>query len=544
VQSSSSRRPTQGRANVSRGMLAFVLAACWSCESRPSVQQQDAGWHAVTPPSSGLEDGGVRNDAETRDVRTTSDGPQVTGVDARGIDGASANLGSDGGTDSGRADGGELPCLPAPANERVLQVAVGGGQSCAILSGGVLKCWGIYGAQLGLGGTMSHGDVPNSMGANLPAVDLGTGRTAVSVSLGFEHTCVLLDDGNVKCFGGNTWGQLGLGDTNERGNAPGQMGDALPVVDLGAGRTAKAISAGCGHSCAILDDGDVKCWGSGESGALGLGDTLDRGDMPGQMGDALPTINLGTGRTAVAVSASSASGTGYGHTCAVLDDGSVKCWGYNDAGDLGLGDRVNRGDKPNEMGDALPTVDLGTGKTALAVKAGYVFTCALLDDQTVKCWGSGDFLGLGRIDSRGQYPGQMGDALPAVDLGTDRLALDLAAGYTSTCALLDDGHVKCWGMNFVGQLGIGDTMDRGTEPYQMGNYLPEVNLGACHVVSVDNGTGTSGGTAANCALLENGTLKCWGAGGELGIGDTMLHGESPDQMGDNLPTVKLFSDAW
>ena len=106
------------------------------------------------------------------------------------------------------------------------------------------------------------------------------------------------------------------------------------------------------HTCARTFDGAVKCWGSNGSGELGVGDTMERGREPGQMGDALPAVDLG-GLRATSISA------GRYCTCALLDDRSLKCWGQNLAGNLGLGDIKRRGDDPGEMGDALPFVDLG-----------------------------------------------------------------------------------------------------------------------------------------------------------------------------------------
>ncbi|KAG2433214.1 hypothetical protein HYH02_012755 [Chlamydomonas schloesseri] len=180
----------------------------------------------------------------------------------------------------------------------------------------------------------------------------------ITISAGYEYTCALLDNGSVKCWGWNDDGQLGLGDTSYRGDGPGEMGDTLPAVALGTGRTATAISAGGLHTCALLDNGSVKCWGWNDAGQLGLGDTSHRGDGPGEMGNRLPAVELGTGRTATAISA------GGLHTCALLDNGSVKCWGWNDYGQLGLGDTSWRGDGPGEMGNRLPAVSLGTGRTA------------------------------------------------------------------------------------------------------------------------------------------------------------------------------------
>jgi alpha-tubulin suppressor-like RCC1 family protein len=190
------------------------------------------------------------------------------------------------------------------------------------------------------------------MGATLPAVDLGPGRTALQVIAGDRHTCARLDDGSVKCWGRNLEGQLGLGDTVQRGASPGQMGASLPSVSLGPGRTALQLTAGAEHTCARLDDGSAKCWGRNDFGQLGLGDTQPRGGGPGEMSAALPAISLGPGRTALGLAA------GGGHTCARLDDGAVKCWGLNDVGQLGLGDTLNRGDGPGQMGAALPVVQL------------------------------------------------------------------------------------------------------------------------------------------------------------------------------------------
>jgi alpha-tubulin suppressor-like RCC1 family protein len=211
-----------------------------------------------------------------------------------------------------------------------------------------------------LGVADDRGDEPGEMGVNLPYVDLGTGRTATRVVAGSWRTCALLDDATVKCWGYNIEGQLGLGDLEYHGIAPGQMGDALPVVNLGTGRAVADVSSGPAHMCARFTDGALKCWGDNFSGELGLNDAERRGGAPTDMGDALPVVNLGTGRRAVAISC------GGSHTCAVLDDGSVKCWGRGFFGQLGLGDNYNRGDGTNhlgnpadEMGDNLPAIDLG-----------------------------------------------------------------------------------------------------------------------------------------------------------------------------------------
>src|SRR5262249_46538001 len=150
-------------------------------------------------------------------------------------------------------------------------------------------------------------------------------------------------------WGFNSTGRLGLGDTTNRGDnrdMPGhQMGDKLPPVNLGMDKKATALAAGMHHTCAVRSDGSIKCWGENNYGQLGLGDNTPRGSMPDQMGAQLPLVNLGTGKTVTALSA------GYEHTCALLNDGKVKCWGENDHGQLGLGDNKNRGDMPSQMGN-------------------------------------------------------------------------------------------------------------------------------------------------------------------------------------------------
>jgi alpha-tubulin suppressor-like RCC1 family protein len=255
------------------------------------------------------------------------------------------------------------------------------------------------------------------------------------------------------------------------------MGDSLPAIDLGTSRTAVAIAGGSNHTCAILDNASLKCWGLNSTGQLGLGDTADRGDNAGEMGDNLPAIDLGSGRSVVQVAPSSSPS--FSHTCALLDNGSVKCWGYNSSGQLGLGDTVNRGDNAGEMGDNLPAVNLGAGRSAVSIAVGSIFSCALLDDGRVKCWGSNTngYLGAGDTANRGDNADEMGDNLPAIDLGAGRTAVAIAAGPNHACAILDNASLKCWGFNSSGQLGQGDTNSRGDNVGEMGDNLPAVDLG-------------------------------------------------------------------
>ncbi|MCP3063673.1 Ig-like domain-containing protein [Myxococcus sp. K38C18041901] len=416
----------------------------------------------------------------------------------------------------------------------VRSIFAGAGTTCAVFTDGRLKCWGKNGmGQLGLEHADDRGDGrASNLMSNLPFVRVGTDVRVAMMGLGDGFSCALLEGGAVKCWGDSEQGQLGLGDTQRRGDGPGEMGDALPRVDLGTGRTAKTLVSGLKHLCAILDDGAVKCWGDNWDGRLGLGDTQPRGDGPGEMGNALPAVNLGTGRTAKALAA------GGRHTCALLDDDSVKCWGENAWGQLGLGDKVVRGDGPGEMGDALPRVNLGTGRTAKAIAAREHSTCALLDDGSIKCWGGNPYgaLGLGDKVHRGDDAGEMGDGLPRVDLGTGRTAKTLTVGSIYACALLDDGSVKCWGGGYAGQLGLGDWNNRGGEPGEMGDALPRVNLGAGRAV-----TSLAAGAHHTCATFDEGSVKCWGANhsGQLGLNHSDHRGDNPGEMGEALPPIEL-----
>lgn len=428
-------------------------------------------------------------------------------------------------------DGTCEPDPNAPGVE-VLQLVAGAGHVCARHVTGEIKCWGDHSTgQLGLGNVDRHGDEPDEMGYYLPVLDLGTDRTAVDLVTGGNHTCARLDDdsvkcwgsnshgqlglgdlknrgddddemgdalgtvdvgfsaveqlcagtdftcamsdaGAVKCWGGNAYGQLGQGDTMDRGGQAGQLGGALAAIDLGANAT--GISCKARHACALLEGGDVKCWGYNQDGQLGLEDVDARGDATGEMGGNLPTLSLG-GKADTLVAA-------WSHSCVRMTGGGVRCWGDNPSGGLGLGDTVTRGDQPGTMGGALSDIDLGTSSKVMDLTVGFGHTCASFEDGSVRCWGfnGGGALGLGDALARGDQGGEMGSNLPAVDLGTDVTAVAVTAGNGFSCALVNipevDGVVKCWGSNQKGQLGQGDSKDRGDQSSEMGDALPFVDL--------------------------------------------------------------------
>lgn len=415
-----------------------------------------------------------------------------------------------------------------------IAVAMNKYHACAILAAGELKCWGDNSdGQLGQGDTAPRGTRPAEMGAYLPAIDLGGGLTVRTVSAGGNFVCAIVHSGQVKCWGKNYYGQLGVGSASDHGQQANTMGASLPFVNLGTSRTATAIATGSRHACALLDNGTVKCWGDNSTGRLGLGNKTSRGSTEASMGDALPAVRLGSGRLAIGLAAGSL------HTCALLDTGAVKCWGDNSAGELGLGDTFVRGDSYGDMGMYLATVDLGSGRTAKEIVAGDYHTCAMLDDGTAKCWGvnSDGRLGIGDAENRGDHRNEMGNNLPPIALGTGRTAKALSAGARHTCALLDDGTVKCWGDNSHGQLGQGDRTNRGDTPGSMGDALAAVQLGTRRYARA-----IATGSTSTCALLDDYTVKCWGdnSHGQLGQGHLDTRGNQADEMGDYLRTTALY----
>jgi alpha-tubulin suppressor-like RCC1 family protein len=331
--------------------------------------------------------------------------------------------------------------------------------SCATLAGAALRCWGYGGdAALGYGNRLSIGDdeTPDVAGP----VNLGDGAAVVAVSAGQVHTCALLTGGitggRVRCWGFAGNGRLGYGNETIIGDneTPGSVG---PVF-LGADRAAVAITAGRAHSCAILDDAAVRCWGFAFDGRIGYPDLAPdpiNGPRPANVGDdetpgSLPPVSVGAPATAISA--------GDSHTCAILAGGSVRCWGFAGNGQLGYGNMVHIGD--DELPSTAGPVLLGAGRTAVAIAAGDFHTCVVLDDANVRCWGFGGNgrLGYGNNTTVGATAALTPDKVGPVNLGPGRTARAIAAGASHTCALLDNGTVRCWGFGANGQLGYGDKL--------------------------------------------------------------------------------------
>ena len=453
-------------------------------------------------------------------------------------DGANGQLGN-GGTSVK-----STPTLTSSLGTGRSAVALSSGQyhTCAILDNGSVSCWGDgANGQLGNGGTSNQ---------NTPTLtsSLGTGRTAIALSSGESHTCAILDNGSVSCWGYGNYGQLGNGGSSDK---------STPTLtsSLGTGRTAVALSSGGQHTCAVLDNGSVSCWGYGTYGQLGNG-------LGSNHNSPSLTSSLGAGRTAVALSSG-----GY-HTCAILDNGSVSCWGDSIYGQLGNGGTAYK---------LTPTLtsSLGTNRTAVALSSGQHHTCAILDDDSVSCWGAGGAGQLGNGGTSQQYPPTLTNSL-----GAGRTAVALSSGSQHTCAILDNGFVSCWGSGGVGQMGSGGNWNQksptltsslgagrtvalserdldgdgilnifDSTPYppttNPPNPLPQRNVAGFQEGSIYTNTTLSAGGEHTCAILDNGSVSCWGKGtsGQLGNGLEYNH-NSPtltSSLGAGRTTVALSS---
>lgn len=354
-----------------------------------------------------------------------------------------------------------------------VEVATGRLHSCARLADGSVQCWGDNrGGQLGIG-TMS--DQPT-----LERVTVRGLSGSTRLVLGANHACVLMADQTVRCWGSNTYGQLGDGTTQNRGSV-------APVAGLSG---AVSIAAGGDVTCAILGDGSARCWGQitdalqpqgasasatpwmpvpteipgmagvtsisvggqgtvcglERSGAIlcwGFNGNAEVGDgTVGTYGDRVIEADFyrRTARRALGISSATQVSLGFAHGCARLGDGAVRCWGHNAAAQVGTG------------GDSMAPISQPTAVAALGgasgVSAGERVSCALLADRSVSCWGA-------VLGATGLAPTPR--AIP--DL-TD--VEQLSVGHHHACARLSSGAVRCWGDNASGQLGDGTTTTRST----------------------------------------------------------------------------------
>ena len=364
------------------------------------------------------------------------------------------------------ASGGKTQALiTPPIMTNIRAIDLGWEHTCALTTSGAVKCWGAnWSGQLG-DGTITHRQTPTNVRG------LASGISAISA--GYRHTCALTTGGGVKCWGMNAEGQLGDGTNTERhapvnvsgltsgiaaisagykhtcaltteggvkcwgGNWSGQLGDTttidqnIPTDVSGLTSGVVAISAGGYHTCALTTGGGIKCWGENVYGQLGDGTTSNQ---------TVPTDVKGLTSGIVSISA------GGNHTCAVTTGGTAKCWGFNRKGQLGNGQNANSSRQVNV---------LGLTRGVSTIESGDWHTCALTTNNGVKCWGW-------------NISGQLGDGTHTdhntyVNVtGMSSGVASISSGHRHTCALTSGGGVKCWGYNFYGQLGDGTTITNTT----------------------------------------------------------------------------------
>ncbi|OFZ52326.1 MAG: hypothetical protein A2381_13770 [Bdellovibrionales bacterium RIFOXYB1_FULL_37_110] len=352
----------------------------------------------------------------------------------------------------------------------------------------------------------------------------------IKVAIGALHTCTLVD-GGVYCWGDNTYGQRGMEVIDDAfGDEPGEdliTLTAQGIIDLGSGFSVKQIVAGSYHNCALSTTGLVKCWGLNNEGQLGLGDAIDRGRLGGQMGDNLPTVNLGPDVTATKLSA------GEQHTCALLSNQTIKCWGSNNSGNLGQPSILNLGTVPNDIFN-INSILFTTSPRDVA--SGSNHNCARFAGPNLECWGENSDGQLG-YDHNSDTGGSVGDFTPAnyVELNGTVLT-DMSLGHRHTCILAKStSEAKCFGENAYGQLGLGDTTNRGDTPGDMLNLNPLPLPSGLTITKVTSGYNH------NCMLYSNNRARCFGRNdlGQLGADDSDNWGDNPTETASNAAVINI-----
>lgn len=362
----------------------------------------------------------------------------------------------------------------------VKSVSAGGSHTCVILHTDELRCWG-----LGKDGRLGLGDEKNQEDANSVKPVL---HDVSHVALGETHSCAIQSQGVLRCWGSGFDEQLGLGDTKDQIDAS----KVMPVLT-----GVNQVALGYYHTCAILKSGDLKCWGTGVSGQLGLGDRYSQPKAEGVRSVLQEIVQVKLGRF---------------HTCAINRRGELKCWGAGSSGNLDLNDR-NFENSATSASVILPNVN--------QISLGEFHTCAILKTNKLRCSGgiSGD-LRL-RFNQRQTDANKDGSILSEVS--------QVALGKYNTCAVHKSGKLRCWGEGGYGQLGLGG--ERGQDdPTKVGTILSdvkEVAVGDAHI----------------CAILKIGAIKCWGSNNEGQLGNPALkkfgenYGDEPGETLDKLPAL-------
>jgi cysteine-rich repeat protein len=470
--------------------------------------------HTCPRGGTGGSEGGAEGDAQ---IGGASEGAVAGSDDVGGSATETSGGEAQGGTSAGlgsAASGGQAPGVPEGCGDGIVQAGEecddendtsgdGCSETCTV------EPVQIVGTDSGICALGGNGQI-RCFGAGerdwvKMSVALSTGESALAISAGWLHICALLESGRVRCWGDNRIGQLGLGDTRNR-----PFTEASADVDLGTNARATELDAAALYSCAVLDDGAVKCWGNSTGGVLGVqGAVGGVGDAPTEMGDNLKAVVQPDSRPFARVAA------GDTFACGIRADATVYCWGASG------------------MAGALTpqfNLSLGDPETALEVAVGAGHACAVLTNNALKCWGANEEGQLGQGDNKQRYrSGDMGDALSPVQLGVGYTAKSVALGPSWTCAVLNDGAVKCWGRNVLGELGRGNKVSIGGTVGDM-NILQPLDLpGKVRQLAI-------AGDVTTCALLDNGTITCWGT---VNTPSKTYLGDQPNEMGTKLPIVEL-----
>ncbi|MFN8489079.1 MAG: hypothetical protein U0350_15940 [Caldilineaceae bacterium] len=409
-------------------------------------------------------------------------------------------------------EGTQTTYRPAPVDvlslsSGVTKLMAGANHTCALLTGGAVKCWG-----WNANGQLGNDTTTDSRS---PVAVVNLGGTVTDFSGGDNYTCAIVGSG-IQCWGYNSYGQLGDA-TNLQHNIPVDVvqevaptptptltPDSPPTPTPETHQIVQSMSriaAGAYHTCALTASGGVKCWGYGGNGQVGDGNSSTY---------YAPLTILFNGYTSIVA--------GNQHTCALTTGGGIKCWGYNGYGQVGNGTTNNQ---------SLPVTVNATGvlTSVLGLTAGDSHTCALTSSRGVKCWGDNTY-------------GQLGDntttqrTAPVDVVGMTSGVAALAAGANHTCALTTGGAVKCWGRNDYGQVGDATTTQRLTATNVSG-----LSSGVTALVAGDHHT---------CALTTAGAVKCWGLNnyGQVGDGTLVAYRPAPvDVLSLSSGVTKLMAGA-
>jgi len=334
----------------------------------------------------------------------------------------------------------------------------GGYTQCVITEDQRVVCWGNNAeGKRGLGGPLGA-DIPTPAGKAGPWIVGNLSGGMVEVSTGGWSTCSLKQNGEIWCWGGGQYGQLGTGTDVcvEIGDNSCELSKNIPPrkVSIPIGKNAVSLSdSNQGHFCAILDTGEGLCWGWNSNGELGDGTVCSGGSWYTPNNNPSPYgCNAYNGRYTPAIvddsnfptnSSFISISTGFHHTCGIIDNNDLYCWGRNNYGQLGLGTLV----------DAAYSTPQFVDSNVIAVSTGNNHACALYESQHVKCWGDNTEgqLGVGNMFLQSQPT--------MINLSHDISLISIESAYNANCAITEDFIPICWGANQFGQIGNYDVDD-------------------------------------------------------------------------------------